>query len=189
LEKFSPDNSGNWIRLSVHSEVRQKQAASSGEAESRPLNKHSRFTGTETHLSRWMRSLCNSNDYPAFGDPEPVVLPDMLTEQMSDFEGFACYETTFVLDKPMMILLEILDTAGSVEVLMNGETAGMRIKPPYCYDISSLARQGKNYLAIEIAINMGKIDGVTSGPAKEKAGHGKNMKNLAIIGSIRLYTN
>jgi hypothetical protein len=65
----------------------------------------------------------------------------------------------------------------------------MRIKPPYCYDISSLARQGKNYLAIEIAINMGKIDGVIYEPAKEKAGHGKNMKNLTIIGSIRLYTN
>jgi hypothetical protein len=144
---------------------------------------------TEYFLFGWNRSLCKSVEYPAFGDSEPVVLPDMLTEQMSDFEGFACYETTFVLDKPMMILLEILDTAGSVEVFMNGETAGMRIKPPYCYDISSLARQGKNYLAIEIAINMGKIDGVTSRLAKEKAGHGKNMKNLSIIGSIKLYTN
>ncbi|MDR2785006.1 MAG: hypothetical protein LBB83_03725 [Treponema sp.] len=188
MEKFSPDNSGNWIRLSAHSEVRQKQAASSGEAESRPLNKHSRFTGTETHLSRWMRSLCNSNDYPAFGDPEPVVLPDMLTEQMSDFEGFACYETKFVLDKPMIMLLEILDTAGSVEVYMNGDTAGMRITPPYHYDLSILARKGKNYLAVEIAVNLGQKDRVNPEPIQEKSEHGKQIKKSNIIGSIRLYT-
>jgi hypothetical protein len=137
----------------------------------------------------WVRSLCTSSEYPAFGDPEPVILPDVLTEHLSKFTGFACYETIFALDNEKTLLLEISDTAGSVEVFMNGETAGMRIKPPYCYDLSSLARQGKNYLAIEIAINMGKIDSVTSLPAKEKAEHGKNMKNLTIIGSIRLYTN
>jgi hypothetical protein len=46
----------------------------------------------------WDRSLCVSTEYPAFGDPEPVILPDVLTEQLSEFTGFACYETTFVLD-------------------------------------------------------------------------------------------
>jgi hypothetical protein len=50
-------------------------------------------------LLLWNRSLCTIDDYPAFGDPEPVVLPDVLTEQMSGFSVFACYETTFVLDK------------------------------------------------------------------------------------------
>ncbi|MDR2053099.1 MAG: hypothetical protein LBP80_06775 [Treponema sp.] len=35
---------------------------------------------------------------------------------------------------------------------MNGETAGMKLRPPYHYDLSGLARQGKNYLAIEIAV-------------------------------------
>jgi hypothetical protein len=98
------------------------------------------------------KSLYNYNDYPAFGDPEWVVLPDIPTEQMSEFAGFACYETTFVLDTQKELLLEISDSTGGVEVFINGETAGMRIEPPCRYDLSCLAWQGKNYLAIEVAV-------------------------------------
>ncbi|MDR0759288.1 MAG: hypothetical protein LBF74_04170, partial [Treponema sp.] len=114
MEKNNPDNSDNWTKLSAYSRFRQKQIENSGKTGGSSVNKQSQFTGTKIKLSGWNRSLCKSVEYPAFGDSEPVVLPDMLTEQMSDFEGFACYETKFVLDKPMMMLLEILDTAGSV---------------------------------------------------------------------------
>jgi hypothetical protein len=143
----------------------------------------------EISLSDWERSLCISNDYPAFENPEQVVLPDSLTEEMSEFIGFACYETTFVLDSPKALLLEILDTAGSVEVFMNGETAGMRMKPPYRYDMSSLARQGRNYLAIEVAINLGQIDSVNPEPIQERADYDKDIRKSNIVGSIKLYTN
>jgi hypothetical protein len=108
----------------------------------------------EIPLSNWRRSLCKSIDYPEFGDLEPVELPDMLTEQMLGFSGFACYETIFILDGIEAVTLEISDAAGSVEVFMNGETLGIRIKPPYQYDLSNFIRQGKNYLAIEVAITI-----------------------------------
>jgi hypothetical protein len=106
----------------------------------------------EVPLSGWKRSLCKSIEYPEFGDLEPVALPDILTEQMLGFSGFACYETVFILDGIEAVTLEISDAAGSVEVFMNGETLGIRIKPPYQYDLSDFTRQGKNYLAIEVAI-------------------------------------
>jgi hypothetical protein len=137
----------------------------------------------------WKRSLCTSVEYPAFGDSEPVALPDTLTEQMSEFSGFSCYETTFILDSPKTLLLEISDTSGSAEVFMNGETAGMRITPPYRYDLSSLARQGKNYLAIEIAINLGKNNRRTTEGIRKKAKYGKHKEQSDIIGTVRLYTN
>jgi hypothetical protein len=143
----------------------------------------------EIPLSGWKRSLCTSPEYPAFGDPEPVVLPDMMTEQMSDFEGFECYETIFELDNPKKLFLEISDTSGSVEVFMNGETAGMQIRPPYHYDLSSLARQGKNYLAIEVAINLGQIDRAVSVSIQEEADDSNQIKKTNIIGNIKLYTN
>jgi hypothetical protein len=108
----------------------------------------------EIPLSDWERSLCKSIEYPAFGDPEPVILPDILAEQMPDFSGFACYETIFMLDGIEAVTLEISGAAGSVEVFMNGETLGIRIKPPYQYDLSGFTRQGKNYLAIEVAITI-----------------------------------
>jgi hypothetical protein len=142
----------------------------------------------EIPLTDWRRSLCISSEYPAFDDPEPVELPDSLTEKMSEFKGFACYETTFALDNKKPLLLEISDTSGSVEVYMNGDTAGMRITPPYHYDLSNLARKGKNYLAVEIAVNLGQKDRVNPEPIQEKSEHGKQIKKSNIIGSIRLYT-
>jgi hypothetical protein len=143
----------------------------------------------EISLSGWKRSLCTSNEYPAFDDPELVVLPDTLTEQMSGFTGFACYETTFMLDKPKMLFMEISHTSGSTEVFMNGETAGMQITPPYRYDLSILARQGKNYLAIEIAINLGKNNRRTTARIQKKTKHGKHKEQSDIIGTVRLYIN
>jgi hypothetical protein len=132
---------------------------------------------TEITLSDWMRSLCKNIDYPAFGDPEPVVLPDVLTEQILEFSGFACYETIFVLDDPKSLTLEISEAIGGVEVFMNGETLGILIKPPYQYDLSSFTRQGKNYLAIEVAIG-NKQKGMIVGENQP-----------CIIGNVRLYSN
>jgi hypothetical protein len=109
---------------------------------------------TEIPLLNWKRSLCKTIDYPAFGDPAPVILPDMLTGEMSDFSGIACYETTFPLDDSKTVVLEITNAAGGVEVFMNGDTLGIKATPPYHYDLSSLVWQGVNYLAIEVAIDM-----------------------------------
>jgi hypothetical protein len=189
LEKNNSDNSGNWIRFLTHSGLHPKQAMSPGETEGKPVTKQPHFSDMEVPLPGWMRSLCTSTEYPAFGDLESVELPDILTEQLSEFKGFACYETTFVLDSPKPLLLEISDTSGSVEVFMNGETAGMRIKPPYRYDLSSLAQQGKNYLAIEVAINLGKMGRVTPEQIQGKTEYDQHGKKTNIIRSIKLYTN
>jgi hypothetical protein len=133
------------------------------------------MTIIEVPLSGWRRSLCKSIDYPEFGDPVPITIPDILAEQMPGFSGFACYETIFVLDSPKAVALEISDAAGSVEVFMNGETLGIQIKPPYQYDLSNFTRQGKNYLAIEVAITI----------KRNRMAIGKSRP--CIIGNARLF--
>jgi hypothetical protein len=50
-------------------------------------------------LSGWKRSLCKGIDYPEFGDPELITLPDVLAEKQIGFSGLACYDTIFVLDE------------------------------------------------------------------------------------------
>jgi hypothetical protein len=134
------------------------------------------LTDTEIPLFNWKRSLCKNVEYPAFDDPEPVVLPDMLAGKMSDFSGFACYETTFVLDTPRTLSLEISNAIGGVEVFMNGEALGIRTKPPHYYDLSSLAWEGENYLAIEVAI----------GIAQKRIALRENQP--CIMGNVRLFT-
>jgi hypothetical protein len=109
---------------------------------------------TEIPLSNWKRSLCECIEYPAFSDQEPVKLPDLLTERMSCISGFVCYETIFMLHTLKSLTLEISNAIGSVEVFINGETLGIQAKPPCHYDLSSLAWEGKNYLAIEVAIGI-----------------------------------
>lgn len=141
-------------------------------------------------LSGWKRSLCKSIEYPAFDDPEPITLPNMLEKWLSDFSGFACYETVFVLDNPKTLLLEITDTSGSVEVFMNGETAGMKFRPPFHYNLSDLVWQGKNYLAIEVSVFLKEDCMTDTAHLPEKTQRGKHItQSPYIIGSVRLYTN
>jgi hypothetical protein len=78
--------------------------------------KDSNIEITEIILSNWTRSLCKNIDYPAFDDPEQVILPDILSDKMLNFSGFACYETTFVLDAPKTLTLRISNSIGGVEV-------------------------------------------------------------------------
>jgi hypothetical protein len=154
-----------------------------------PVNTLPSLTGTEIPLSGWTRCLCETSEYPAFDEPEPVVLPDTLEKLPPGFSGFVCYETVFVLDSPKPLLLEIFDTAGSVEVYMNGETAGLQNFPPYHYDLSNLARQGKNYLAIEVAVIMERDDMTDEASPLEKTHHDKHITSPPyIIGAARLYT-
>jgi hypothetical protein len=131
---------------------------------------------TEIPLSGWKRSLCYRKEYPAFGDPEPVVIPDTAVEQIPGFSGYACYETIFVLENPKSLLLEISGAAGNVEVFMNGETAGLRGIPPCHCDLSGFAWAGKNYLSIEVAFTT------------EQTQHDEAGSKTAIIGFVRLYT-
>jgi hypothetical protein len=133
------------------------------------------LTVTEIPLSNWKRSICKTIDYPAFDNPESAVLPDVLTENMSGFSGIACYETIFVLDRPKALTLKISNAIGGVEVFLNGETLGIRARPPHQYDLSSLTWRGINYLAIEVAIDM-KQKRITLGE-----------KQPCIIGNVQLF--
>jgi hypothetical protein len=135
------------------------------------------MTDHEMPLSNWKRSLCKAIDYPEFGDPKLVTLPDILTKKILGFSGLACYETEFVLDGPKTLILEISEAIGGVEVFMNGETLGLRAKLPHRFDLSDLSWKGNNYLAIEVAIFINR---------KAIAARGILP---CIIGDVRLFSN
>ena len=118
------------------------------------LSEPVRCVGEPLALSPWTRRLCAGIDYPRFGDAEAVALPDHLAEEKPSFSGFARYESGFMLDKPGAVTLELSDAWEGVEVFVNGASAGIRIAPPFRYDLTALVRKGENRLAIEVATTL-----------------------------------
>ena len=110
--------------------------------------------GEALPLAPWTRRLCTGIDYPAFGEAEPVTLPDHLAEERPAFSGFARYESRFTVEKPGKVTLELTDAWEGVEVFVNGESAGIQIVPPFRYDLSALVKPGENSLAIEVATTL-----------------------------------
>ena len=110
--------------------------------------------GEPVPLENWARSTCEGADYPHFGAAVPVTLPDGLAQEQPEFSGFVRYETTFDATGGEAWLLELTDAAEGVEVLVNGQSAGLQIAPPYRYDLSALIKPGKNQLAVEVATTL-----------------------------------
>ncbi len=110
--------------------------------------------GAELPLAPWTRSLCAGIDYPNFGAPKAVTLPDALADELPAFSGYARYESSFELTAQKAVTLELTDAYEGVEVIVNGKSAGIQIVPPFRYDLSALTVPGKNTLAVEVATTL-----------------------------------
>ncbi len=111
--------------------------------------------GTPLALAPWTRSICESLEYPAFREAREIALPDALAEEKPEFSGFVRYESSFrTSGANSRITLEISDAQEGVEVFVNGKSAGIQIVPPFRYDLTELAQEGENRLAIEVATTL-----------------------------------
>ena len=140
--------------------------------------------GESIPLTGWTRATCEGAAYPSFGSAVPVTLPDDLAAEQPEFSGFVRYETTFTLDTPAALRLEITDAAEGVEVFLNGESAGIQIAPPFAYDLAG--RTGENILAIEVATTLERqcyplLDGYRKMLAPKPTG------GSGLTGSVALY--
>ena len=135
-------------------------------------------------LSNWQVSMAESKAYPAF---EPAYRTDRLDSFAASyphFSGYIAYETTF--DGADGSLLEIADAYEGVEVWCNGQYVGMRITPPFVFDLTQAVVPGENALRIEVATTLDrKVRQIgvqnrfwTDQPAIDPTG---------IVGEVRLY--
>lgn len=124
----------------------------------------------------WQRSTVSSIAYPDFRETREVTLPDRLAEEKPEFSGFVRYEKEyFCKTRPKRMLLEIEDAAEGVEVLVNGNSAGLQITAPYRYDLTKLLQNGKNRIRIEVATTLERAMSVQPDPAREYLGLGKKI--------------
>ena len=106
----------------------------------------------------WTLSIAAAREYPNFhGERKLAPLQNGKLHNVGkiwpNFSGFMRYETCVTLSEAVggPALLEIADAYEGVEVWVNGQYAGMKICPPYGFDISGLLQAGENTIRIEVA--------------------------------------
>ena len=101
----------------------------------------------------WTLSIAAAKEYPGFHDEQVVTELHSVGRLYPDFSGFMRYEKYVNLPGQIdqSALLSIADAYEGVEVWVNGRNAGMKICPPYVFDVSGLLRPGENTIRIEVA--------------------------------------
>jgi hypothetical protein len=108
----------------------------------------------EIPLTNIKRSACEGAEYPNFTGEKTVALPDNLADEQPEFSGFVRYTADFTANGEKSFVLEITDAAESVEVFVNGKSAGTHIVPKYVFDISEFVVLGRNELLIVVATTL-----------------------------------
>jgi len=99
----------------------------------------------------WSLSFADATEYPNFHDTEQIDGFTSVALKHPEFSGFMRYEREFEMSECSGAALEIGDAFEGAEVWINGKYAGLRIAPPFLFDISGLVTPGKNHIRIEIA--------------------------------------
>lgn len=139
--------------------------------------------GEPALLKGWKVSMAESKAYPQF---TPAYEADELAnfgERYPDFSGFIAYETEFAGQAEA---LEIADAYEGVEVWCNGVHLGMRIAPPFVFDMRGASKTGRNTLRIEVATNLDrKVRAL--GVINRFNPDQPLLEPTGIVGEVRLY--
>ncbi|MET3547068.1 hypothetical protein ABID47_003684 [Paenibacillus favisporus] len=111
-------------------------------------------TGSSYELKgEWMISLAKAEQYPHFEEWGSVT--DLINMSGPDglprFSGTFRYEIEFEWNESTkQVLLDLGEVYETAEVWLNGEQAGVRICPPYTFEIHGMIRKGTNKLVVEV---------------------------------------
>lgn len=101
----------------------------------------------------WKVSVAKAKEYPNF--KEQFRLKELVNvskpEFISGFAGTIRYENTFQWNKEENIaILDLGDVYEIAEVWINGKNVGVRICPPYSFDVSEMFFKGENTVIVEV---------------------------------------
>jgi hypothetical protein len=102
---------------------------------------------------RWKVALATADEYPNFTQKKEMEQLINISSQecYPEFSGTIEYETSFKCENiERQIQLDLGYVYETAEVWVNNVNAGIKICPPYLYDVSGLLHEGKNLLRIEV---------------------------------------
>lgn len=182
LRPLETEATAGGTRLHLVLAPRELTAVVFGTA-SYPLVPRRTVSRQSMELRGWRVSMAEAKAYPEF---TPAYDADTLTsfaDRYPDFSGFILYETEF--DGANGSVLELTDAYEGVDVWCNGIYCGMRIVPPFVFDLQSAVRPGRNYLRIEVATTLDR-------KVRSLGGYNRYWPNqpalesTGIVGEVRL---
>ncbi|MDQ0222427.1 hypothetical protein [Streptococcus moroccensis] len=107
---------------------------------------------------KWEVSLSSAIEYPVFNTL--TNLPELtFINELSGYEryvGTVAYESQFEVEEASKIIGLVLERAYEiVEVFINGKSTGVRIAPPYVFDVAPFLKTGRNTIRIEVTNTLG----------------------------------
>jgi len=96
--------------------------------------------------------------YPDFKETLPVreVVTVNTIDGYEDKCGTVSYETVFtVKEAPDEVFLDLGTVYEIAEVFVNNKSAGVKLCPPYVFDLTGLVKLGENLLRVEVTNTLG----------------------------------
>jgi len=129
--------------------------------------------------------------YAGAAFPEPIQLecaPGRMAagdwsgiEGLLSYSGGAWYRKSVEIPAAKEVVLDLGNVAASAEVLVNGKKAGVRVAPPWRFDISGLVKPGKNW--IEVLVCNTLANHYTTVPTQYRG-----STTSGLLGPVRLET-
>ena len=101
----------------------------------------------------WDIALCREQALPdyKFWKTTDTLASVTGRDALPDFTGNMRYRTTLHLTKSARTVLDLGEVGETAEVYLNGKCAGVRLVPPYRFDLTELAKDGENTLEVIVA--------------------------------------
>lgn len=103
----------------------------------------------------WNYSMVKNKEYPNFGEVKKFEKLEPISKENPLFAGLIKYEKTFEVDevkKDAYLSFEFVYEA--IELWINDEYVGMKICPPYIFDIAKYLKKGENTIRVEVATTL-----------------------------------
>jgi hypothetical protein len=129
-------------------------------------------------ITQYFRQQCGKGSI-SLGDWSEI-------DGLKAYSGGAWYRKTINVDARDLknkLEIDLSDLVSSAELFINGKSAGIRLSPPWTFDITQLARQGENQ--IEVLIYNTLANNYTSIPTRYRGSIKSGLIGPVIISVVR----
>jgi hypothetical protein len=153
LDEFSTAHAGKDLAIDLC--PYESMIVVYGEDIPQPNSKEPHFNSAETLHLKWDIELCNTVKQDGVFEPyrqnaelHNITGPDAVP----GFSGIIRYKGTFNTANAGGVMGLDFGTVGEIiKMKLNGKDCGLRICPPYRYDVTGIAKAGANTLELEVA--------------------------------------